>query len=108
VARLLAIYGGRATALIELGLSDRTLAEPLDERRTCLAAEVVFAIREEFAGTLTDIVFRRLMVGLNADQGRPLYDAIASLAAAEFGWSPDEQQDQLRDLIRYADSLYAN
>ena len=70
-----------------------------------LAAEVAFAIREEFAGTLEDIVFRRMMIGLGADQGRPLYDAIADLAAAESDWSPERLEEQRDALRRYAASL---
>ncbi len=70
-----------------------------------LAAEVVFAIQNEFARTLADIVYRRLMVGLDANQGRELYDGIAELAATELGWSADEKSRQLRELVAYSDSL---
>jgi len=70
-----------------------------------LAAEVVFAIREEFAKSLNDIVFRRTMVGLDADQGRPLYTAIADIAAHEFGWNADEKSRQLDQLVDYSESL---
>ena len=62
-------------------------------------------MREAFATTLSDVVFRRMMTGFDADQGRPLYDAIASRAAAEFGWSAEHAQNDLRLLIDYADSL---
>jgi glycerol-3-phosphate dehydrogenase len=62
-------------------------------------------VREEFATTLADIVFRRMMVGFDADQGRSLYDAIAALAATEFGWSPGELNVELDELNVYADSL---
>ena len=70
-----------------------------------LAAEVVFAIRAEMARTLTDIVYRRLMVGLAADQGRPLYEMIAAVAASELGWSDEERHAQLEALHAYTDSF---
>lgn len=103
--RLLSIYGGRAAAIIELALSTPALQKTLDEAGNMLVAEVAFVIREEFAVTLSDIVFRRMMVGLDADQGRPLYDAIASSAAAIFEWSESELQAQQRGLLKCADSL---
>ena len=78
---------------------------PIDADERVLAAEVVFAIREEFAKSLTDIVFRRLMVGLDADQGRPLYSAIADIAAHEFAWSADEKSRQLDELVDFSESL---
>jgi glycerol-3-phosphate dehydrogenase len=105
--RLLSIYGGRALGIIDLALSDEALQSALDEAGDYLAAEVVFAIREEFAVTLTDIVFRRVMAGFDADQGRSLYDALARVAAREFAWSQEELEKQLGELIRYADSLRA-
>ena len=104
--RLLSIYGGRAAAIVEMAMADSALVTTLDPEGQYLAAEVVFAIREEFATTLADIVFRRMMVGFDADQGRSLYDAIATQAATEFGWSSDEVRSELRALIDYADSLH--
>ena len=95
--RLLSVYGGRALQLAELCATDSSLARSIDED--------AFAIRNEFARTLTDIVFRRLMIGLNADQGRPVYDSIADLAAAEFDWTADERSRQLAELVAYSDSL---
>jgi glycerol-3-phosphate dehydrogenase len=103
--RLLSIYGGRATNIIELAASETTPQKALDPEGQYLAAEVVFAIREEFAVTLSDIVFRRTMAGFAPDQGRSLYNAIAALAASELKWSADELQRQLDDVIVYADSL---
>lgn len=105
VARLLSIYGGRAVAIEALATADPALATALGSEGRYLAAEVVFAIREEFAATLEDIVFRRMMAGLDPDQGRPIYAAIAAHAATEFGWSSDEVKSELQALIDFADSL---
>ena len=96
IERLLAIYGGRAIDVVEL------LNE---EASNLIEAEVVFAIREEMARTLIDIVHRRLMIGLDADQGRPAYNEVAAIAAREFGWSGDERALQLDALRAYSDSF---
>ncbi len=103
VKRLLGIYGGRAAAVAELSAGE--LSHALDEDGRVLAAEVVFAIREEFALTLEDIVFRRMMIGFDADQGTSLYDEISAIAAAEVGWNPEQAAQQLDNLIEYANSL---
>ena len=105
VDRLLSIYGGRAAALADLCSQSPELSRALDGAGRVLAAEVILALRDEFAGTLEDIVFRRMMIGLDADQGRPLYDEIAALAAAEADWSPEQTTQQLNDLNEYARSL---
>jgi glycerol-3-phosphate dehydrogenase len=105
VTRLLAVYGGRAADIAGLCADNKKLAVTVDAGQSVLAAEVIFAIRYEFARTLSDIVFRRLMVGLDADQGRPLYDVIAELAAAELGWSDEVVARELRELNDFSDSL---
>ena len=108
VDRLIGIYGGRAIDLLELASAEPPLQKAIDAEQTVLAAEVVFAIREEMARTLSDIVHRRLMIGLDADQGRPLYEMIAAIAAQEAGWDDDERHAQLRSLHAYSDSLRVN
>ena len=105
VERLISVYGGRAARLVSLCKSEPSLARPLDAQRRMLAAEVAFTMREEFAQTLTDIVFRRMMVGLDAGQARDHYEDIAALAAAEAGWSPEQTRQQLEELEEYAESL---
>ena len=105
IERIVSIYGGRAVELNTLCAGEQSFRQCLDEQRTVLAGEVVFAIREEMARTLTDIVHRRLMLGLDADQGRNHYDAIASIAANEFAWSAQTKEDELRALRRHSDSL---
>jgi len=101
----LSIYGGRAVAVVELCSQNPELSRVLDGESRVLAAEVFFALRDEFARTLEDIVFRRMMVGFDADQGRPMYDEIAALAAAEAGWSQERTMQQINDLNGYAQSL---
>ena len=105
IDRLLRVYGGRAIGIAELCSEGPAMSRTLGNDRRVLGAEIVFALREEFAGTLEDIVFRRTMVGFDADQGRPMYDAFAELAAAEAGWDPQRQAQELGDLVAYADSL---
>ena len=68
-------------------------------------AEAVHAIRNELARTLTDIVHRRMMIGLDADQGRTVYERIAAAAATELNWSELDKAMQLDALRAYSDSL---
>ena len=105
IERLLGVYGGRAAAVADLCVDDPQLARTLDTENMTLASEVPFAIQAEFAMTLEDIVFRRMMIGFDADQGRTIYKEIAALAAAESGWDPDTETQQLEQLVEYADSL---
>jgi glycerol-3-phosphate dehydrogenase len=105
VERLLRIYGGRAAGIAALARERPGLGGFVDAVTTLPEAEVAFVIREELPKTLADIVYRRMMIGLDADQGRPHYARIAELAAAEFGWDDARREAELRALRAHADSL---
>lgn len=93
--RIAMIYGGRARRLQELVTAQPELGVTLDAEGTVLVAEIALAVRDEFALYLSDIVHRRLMVGLAADLGAHLTLSIAAAAAAELGWSSEEAERQL-------------
>ena len=78
----------------------------IDEARTVLAAEVAHAMRNEFARHLVDIVHRRTMVGLDADQGVGLARRMAKLAADEADWDRRETARQLEALESYNARLH--
>lgn len=103
--RLLNIYGGRAAGICDLAENEQVLCKTIDGSDSVLAAEVVFTIREEFALTLTDIIYRRMMLGFDADQGRNVYAAIASIAAAELQWTATDTEGELQRLGAYSESL---
>ncbi|MBT8442843.1 MAG: glycerol-3-phosphate dehydrogenase/oxidase [Gammaproteobacteria bacterium] len=105
IERVISIYGGRARQLAELCEQETRLAHCIDDDRTILGAEVAFAIRDEMALTLSDIVHRRLMIGFDADQGEAHYEAIARLAAVEFEWSDRQQEEELEALVSYSHSF---
>ena len=105
ITRLLGIYGGRAKGVVDLARERPELAACIDEHQTVPAAEIAYVVAEEMPRTLVDIVHRRTMIGLDADQGRPLYGEIAAIAAAEFGWDDDRTATELRALIKFSESL---
>ena len=105
VERLLSIYGGRAIDLASLAGDEPGLMRCIDTAESVLAAEVVFSMREEWAQTLIDVVHRRLMLGLTCDQGRALYDSIATIAANEFNWNGEKRSAELVGLNAYSDSF---
>jgi glycerol-3-phosphate dehydrogenase len=98
--RLLAIYGSRAAAILELH-REGGASTYLDEGRTVLAAEVAHAVRSEFAVSLVDIVHRRIMTGLAPDQGASIAQATAKAAAVAAGWDDRETASQLAALAAY-------
>jgi len=103
--RLLHLYGSRCERLVELCREQPALAETIGEGSGALAGEVVMAIREEFAKTLTDLVHRRLMTGLAPDRGQRAVAAILDVAAGELGWDRAARDRELADLARWNERL---
>jgi len=97
-ARLISVYGSRGETVAALSARHPGF---VDGDQTVLVAEVIHAIRNEHAVTLTDIAHRRLMTGLRADLGRSMTSSLASIAADEFGWDREERKTQLETLHKH-------
>ncbi len=82
-----AVYGSRALLVAALAAASPELARPLVPGSGAIGAEVVFAVREEFAVGLGDILLRRCMAGLGPDLGRAALPAALRIAASHLGWS---------------------
>jgi glycerol-3-phosphate dehydrogenase len=93
--RIANIYGGRVRRLLELIEAQAELGETLDVDNTVLAAEIALAVRDEFALQLTDIIHRRLMIGLSPNLGAHLTLSVAAVASIELAWSSEEAERQL-------------
>ena len=55
----------------------------------------------ELGGTIAALT----RIGLGADQGRPLYERVAAIAAAESGWDDARSREEFAALTRYSDSF---
>jgi glycerol-3-phosphate dehydrogenase len=88
-ARLpLLLQGVRLTDLMPLGPSQD------------VPAQIAFAVREEMALTLEDVVMRRTSLG---QFGRPSHQAVTQVVALmsrELGWSVEKQQNEIAALDR--------
>ncbi len=80
----LAPYGSDADAIRALAKSDPTLTQPLHPALPYTSAEVIFAIRNEMARTVEDVLARRTRaLFLNARAAHQIAPRVADLLAAE-------------------------
>jgi glycerol-3-phosphate dehydrogenase len=93
--RLLRIYGARSAAVLSLVAEDPSLAEVFDNESGGIAAEVIFAFKQELAQTLTDCLLRRTMVGLNSACGLNAVDQAATIAQKHLGWSEGRVEQEI-------------
>jgi glycerol-3-phosphate dehydrogenase len=80
-------YGGDARAVAALEDADPTLARPVVAGLPYRWSEVVYAVREEMAVSVDDVLSRRTRARLLArDAAAAAADAVAERMAAELGW----------------------
>jgi glycerol-3-phosphate dehydrogenase len=92
----LMVYGSDATTIRELERHDPLLAHPLDPSLPYTGAQVVWAVREEMARTLEDVLARRTRaLFLNARAAVRMAPAAAALLARELGRDPDWERAQI-------------
>ncbi len=95
-AHLALRHGTLAAEVTALVTADPTLGAPLVETLPYLRAEAVYAARHEMATTLDDVLLRRTRAHL-FDRPATLAAApdVATLLAAELGWTPEETDRQV-------------
>ena len=95
IDHLLRVYGTRALEVLQLTKDDPELESIVDEETGAVAAEVVFAFREELALTLADCLLRRTMIGLNSTAGIGADEIVAQVAQRYSGWSSERARGEV-------------
>ena len=91
-------YGTEYVDILKLAREDKTLAETLNADGELLA-EVVYAIRQEMARTLSDIVMRRTGIGTLGNPGEDVLRKAANVAAKELQWDKDKVEREVSDML---------
>jgi glycerol-3-phosphate dehydrogenase len=89
-------FGGDAPRVLDLARTDPSLCEPLVPGLPYLRAEAVWAVREEMACSLDDVLSRRTRALLRSrDATADAAADVAQLIAPELGWDDDEVERQV-------------
>lgn len=94
-AYLESVYGSRTSRILALAAEDASLAAPLCAHHQGVAAEVVHAVRGEWARTVGDVLLRRTMLGIAPCQGLDALDAVARGMGALLGWDGARQREEI-------------
>ena len=105
VRRLVSMYGSRALEVWRLAEGDPALGRVIDADTGVIAAEVAFAVDDELAVTLTDVMARRLILAFEPDHGFSLMDPIMDILRARLGWDEDMSAAQIAEYQHWLDRL---
>lgn len=92
------LYGSRTENVLARIDSEERLAEPLCDHTEDVLAQVVVAIEEEYARSLTDVMLRRCTVGHETCQGSDAVETVAEEMADRLDWTDRRTK---REIERY-------
>ncbi len=99
------VYGSDLERILEIEKKNPELAEMLHPHFDYSAAEVVWAIREEMAHTVEDVIARRLRaLFLDARASMDMAPKVAEIMAKELGKDEAWQKQQVSDFMEVAQS----
>jgi glycerol-3-phosphate dehydrogenase len=91
-------YGSEYAEIIKMARTDKILSESLNDDGEILA-QVVYAVREEMARTLSDIVMRRTGIGTLGNPGENVLRRVANVAAKELQWNSERIEKEISDTV---------
>jgi glycerol-3-phosphate dehydrogenase len=97
--------GSRAKEIAALAAGDPSLAEPLCPHHRGVAAEIVHAVRREWALTIGDALLRRTALGLAQCQGLDCMDAVAELMGRLLGWDAERRKREIAAYCREVEPM---
>ncbi|HEX2592601.1 MAG TPA: glycerol-3-phosphate dehydrogenase/oxidase [Rhizomicrobium sp.] len=96
-AHLAQLYGSNLPAMLSEANNRPELLEPLGDTGD-IGAQVLYAVREEMALTLDDVVMRRTGIGQLGRPSATTLDQAAAIMGAELGWNDERKQREVASL----------
>jgi glycerol-3-phosphate dehydrogenase len=96
--RLRVDYGSEANDLLKLCSDNPSFAETLSPESEVICAQVIYAVRNEYARRLSDVVFRRTIMGLLGSPSDTALMRAAELMASELGWSDEIMTREIEEV----------
>jgi glycerol-3-phosphate dehydrogenase len=93
--RLARVYGSRAARVRELAQEHPELAQVVHEPSGLLAAELVFAVTDDLAVTLTDVLARRVLLAFEPGHGLDVVDRAADVLGHHLGWDDERRRAEI-------------
>jgi glycerol-3-phosphate dehydrogenase len=86
IDHLFGLYGARAIDVLQLIDETPKLAQRITPDQPSILAQIVFAVRSEYAETLIDILHRRTMLAMQTDYGWGILSIVVNILKQHCGW----------------------
>jgi glycerol-3-phosphate dehydrogenase len=102
-------FGSDSTKVLDLAQQDRALLEPLFAGAAAIRAEVIYAVREEMAQSIEDLLSRRLGLQFHswkdAETAAPV---VGDLLGRELGWTQAQTKEAITTYVGAIKTLFGN
>ena len=106
VAHLVGQYGSEVPTLYDFIAEWPELREPVHPRHGAIGAQVVHAVRREFARRIDDVMIRRLSLGSETpDAGLAALDTVSRLMGRELGWDESRRREEVERYRELASAI---
>ena len=103
---LSAKFGTAAGNILDLVRVDASLGERIISEHPMIRAEVVYAVREELAATVEDVLARRVGVQFYSwRSAREAAPVVGAILGAELGWNDDQIQSAVNAYVSHINRL---
>ena len=100
-------HADRDEKVARLCREDASLARPVQEGLSYTAGDLVYAVRNEMATTLSDLLIRRTHVAFETrDHGRAAASRAAEIVAPLLGWSDGVKSARLREYLHDIERMF--
>jgi len=98
---LIGFYGTDYKKVLSLTEINPQWLEPICIHAPDIKAQIVYAIRNEWAQSLTDILLRRTSAGTSECQAMDVLVPVGQIAAAELRWTAQRTQEEIEKYKEY-------
>ncbi|MBX2861567.1 MAG: glycerol-3-phosphate dehydrogenase/oxidase [Vampirovibrio sp.] len=101
IDHLIDLYGSRYSKVLKLTEENPVWKKPLCPEALDIQAQVIYAVRQEFARTTADVLLRRTGTALRENVGLNAAEITAELIGKELGWTDKKVQQDKEAFIRF-------
>jgi glycerol-3-phosphate dehydrogenase len=107
IERLINLYGTRYIEVLKIAEKDRKLAENVCEHNKDIKAQIKYAMDNEMALSISDVLTRRTGIVVSRCQSRCCIGFTADALAKKFGWNEKEKSAAIKAYVLELDRLYS-
>lgn len=100
IAHLKSKHGENSTKILNYITGNKTTQLWISKEPKLTTAEVLYAIREEMALHLSDVVFRRTGFGSAACPSRLKLESLADIMGGELKWNPQQKAEEISNVLK--------